>query len=357
VSLCLIGCSRSNPLACCGLDPQTRRVLSSWVEPNRQISLTATFGEDRHGKIFIDVGVADGQGKWVYGAYASTEYGNSWQRRSMATLGYRNLAVRSGPGFFSRGIMSSQDPRLLFRDPATFRFKFEMSHDGGRSWEEVSPQLKSGGTVRNFELIATGMQNSERIYAQIRLSGVEEDFSLYRSDDCGRTFVELSNEVSYAVESRADPDLLVGITNVRPGLPIGIALSKDGGTHWKRIPSEILMEPLVTDGGQPPVIRTWVENDARDSYIKNDFQIVQIETDPSDKDTFYIVTGKGLFATRDQGKTFKLLPLAIEYVQAIESIAVDPSDGRYVYASVRKSELYRSMDRGCSWTKLASPKP
>lgn len=345
------GCTKSNSTVCCGLDPRIRRILSPWAESERRLSLNAVVLQAGKSSIFIDVGTRKG----VREAYVSTDLGESWRERSKETLGYSDLSVRDEMGFFNNDLISSQSPDLLLRNPTTFRFQFELSQTGGMSWQEIFPEISGGGKPRNFDLIGIGARQPGRVYAQIRLIGNDEDFCLYRSDDYGHTFRKVTKEVRYAVESRANPNLLIGVSNLRPGLPIGICLSIDGGDHWSRIPSENLAEPLVCDSGQPPIIRTWVEHDSHDTLINNDFAISQIETDPSDVNTFYVVTQRGLFATRDQGLTFRLLPLAIEYIRGVDNVAVDPNNSRYVYASVKRSDLYRSSDRGCNWQKLEIP--
>jgi hypothetical protein len=44
-----------------------------------------------------------------------------------------------------------------------------------------------------------------------------------------------------------------------------------------------------------------------------------------------------------------------EYLHSVGEIAVNPVDGRHIFASVKTTELYHSSDRGCTWKKLALP--
>jgi len=112
-----------------------------------------------------------------------------------------------------------------------------------------------------------------------------------------------------AVESRASRDVLIGEMALRRGFPLGLGISTDGGSHWQRLQTETLTEPLYRDerASSEPNIRTWSEHDW-DTPIPNDFSIVQIETDPRDERTFYVVTWKGVYATRDQARRSGFCP-------------------------------------------------
>jgi hypothetical protein len=48
----------------------------------------------------------------------------------------------------------------------------------------------------------------------------------------------------------------------------------------------------------------------------------QIESDPKDANTFYVLTWTGLYTTHDLDKTFRLLPTATEYFYQLDAIGV-----------------------------------
>ena len=90
-----------------------------------------------------------------------------------------------------------------------------------------------------------------------------------------------------------------------------------------------------------------------DDQVNTSFsQARQIESDPEDADCIYVLTEKGLYLSRDAGKSFRLAALAEGRIKAIDRLAVDPGDGRYLYAIVDLGQLYRSSDYGCTWQKM-----
>jgi hypothetical protein len=231
-----------------------------------------------------------------------------------------------------------------------------MSKDGGQSWQEVSCSVSAKEGIKALRLIAVGQHSESRVYASIGFMGPgwASGWTFCRSNDYGKTFTILSNGVvNQVVESRSNPNLLIGMTGDKPE----ITMSKDGGIHWTNIGGGVVVEPIIEEFGYPKVFRTWKENKIFGWFdISVVHPVIQIETDPLDENTFYCLTYKGIYVTRDLGKTFRLLPLAIEYMHGVNSFAVDPVDGRFIYATVKQSDLYRSTDRGCTWNRLELPK-
>jgi hypothetical protein len=308
-------------------------------------------GTSRHGdRSHIHIAVeAD------HNAYVSTDHGHSWQFNGDAMFGVVNLSVitlRTGTAYYSAVANANRSLVWTTKGPAGL----SLSRNNGRSWEEWLPRLAGGGTIRTMMLIGPGTHADGTLYAQIRLTGADENWALYRSEDYGRTFLILSTEVRYAVESRASRNVLVGLNwSYGPWAPRAL-VSRDRGRTWSTIrSSSVIMEPLFGgDGGLKTWMEPWKEKNA-DVPRYNDVSVKQIETDPSDENVFYFVTEKGLYVTRDGGESVKLLPLAVEYYDPIENMAVDPFDPRYLYAVARQTELYGSSDRGCTWSKLAVP--
>lgn len=75
--------------------------------------------------------------------------------------------------------------------------------------------------------------------------------------------------------------------------------------------------------------------------------------DPQDHNRIYAATPSGLFLSEDNGQTWSLLRDG-----ASLAIAIDPFDSNRLYLSVASSPpMYRSTDRGRSWTAIASGLP
>ena len=102
---------------------------------------------------------------------------------------------------------------------------------------------------------------------------------------------------------------------------------------------------------------------------RNLMGVESIALDPSDPNRLYIACGTytssqvpdgALLRSDDRGRTFKHTNLPFKLGGNEdgrgngERLAVDPSDGRVLYLGTRHDGLWRSQDRGVTWTKVAS---
>jgi photosystem II stability/assembly factor-like uncharacterized protein len=173
------------------------------------------------------------------------------------------------------------------------------SADGGASWTDVRPDGLPGIDVHGF---AVDPGDDQVIYAAIAGEG------LYRSDDGGVSFEEVSKSVGPAVYGLAvTPDGRVLAAEQR-----GVFASEDGGTTW-----QILLE----------------EN------------VVGLAVRPGDEQTMLAV-GSGIFRTSDGGRTWREVQ---EISEGAWPVAWAPSDPERAYVVGFDRELYRSTDGGASW--------
>jgi photosystem II stability/assembly factor-like uncharacterized protein len=170
---------------------------------------------------------------------------------------------------------------------------------------------------------------------------------IYKSEDYGESYRFLTSRVTYLIESRSSDGILFGVS---PG-DKRLLISRDGGAAWKPLEnSASLFSPIYLDR-ETRELRTWWQKRS-DMERAAGHAIEQLETDPNDARILYVVTFKGLFRSADSGNTFTLLPLAKDKVEGVDGIAVDPEDGRFLYAAVGLSEVYRSGDYGCTWERV-----
>lgn len=138
------------------------------------------------------------------------------------------------------------------------------------------------------------------------------------------------------------------------------------GPLWKASPDRGLFK--TSDGG-----RTWVNL----KFIDEDTGFVDVALDPHSPGTVYAASyqrrrtpfgyngggpGSGLWKSLDGGATWKKLTKGLPATGDIGRIglAVYPRDTRIVYALVEHAEkggLYRSEDRGESWTRASATNP
>lgn len=119
---------------------------------------------------------------------------------------------------------------------------------------------------------------------------------------------------------------------IDPGDPETLYAGTNGGRIFKS-----------TDGG-----RNWRALDTGSLFVG---QVRSILVDPGDSDTVYVVATSRIVRTRDGGAHWTAASGGVTGV--INAAALDPSNPTRLYATT--SRLYRSDNRGDSWTPFNSP--
>jgi len=83
-----------------------------------------------------------------------------------------------------------------------------------------------------------------------------------------------------------------------------------------------------------------------------DIRVYAMAVSPHNSHTIYAGSDQGLHRSEDNGRTWKRLEFPIEGRQ-IWSVALDPHDPDVIFAGVKPAGVFRSTDRGASWTRLA----
>ncbi len=102
--------------------------------------------------------------------------------------------------------------------------------------------------------------------------------------------------------------------------PLGILISKDGGTTW---------------------------NLSEDNQISQ-LNIFGIAVDYNDASHVYAATEAGLYESADSGENWTIISGTLESRQ-IHAVAINPSDPQEIFVSVHRDGIYRSSDGGASW--------
>ncbi len=173
-----------------------------------------------------------------------------------------------------------------------------VSHNGGESWEVISPDLTRNDT------------------AKLKPSG-----GPITKDNTG---VEYYCTIFAAGESPYEKDFIV--TGSDDGV---VSMTRDGGKTWSKI--------------TPPSMPEW-------SMVNS------VEFDPSTKGAVYIAATKYktgdyrpyLFKTKDYGKTWTQITNGIDPTHFTRVVRVDPKRPGLLYAGT-ESGMYISFDDGASW--------
>ena len=173
---------------------------------------------------------------------------------------------------------------------------------------------------------------------------------------------------------RDDISVLVGTVGT------GIWRSTDGGGKWTRpkgaranMPwSELVVFALTRHPKDPNVVfggtheGIYRSDDRGASFEKinsemNDYDVWSVAIDPSDPDTMFAGCRPGaIFRSKDGGQKWQKMnahfaeECANINIPRVLTMAVDPTDGRKVWAGVEVDGVRRSLDGGDTWTTIGA---
>jgi len=221
------------------------------------------------------------------------------------------------------------------RDVKTFQGGVVESEDGGRTWH-ASIEGMGETAVTHILLDPQSPANARTLYACGFGKGV------FKSTDGGRHWVLKNNGVAgsepLAWRLVADPTgrlyLLVARRgdSASLGTPLDGAIyrSADGAEHWERV------------------------NLPAGSNAPNGLAI-----DPADANRLYLAawgrraatgdTGGGIFLSTDAGRTWKSV---LDKDQHVFDVTIDPAQPEVLYGAGFESSVWRSANRGESWTRV-----
>ena len=87
--------------------------------------------------------------------------------------------------------------------------------------------------------------------------------------------------------------------------------------------------------------------------LPEDAEVHAVTVHPSDHDTLYVGSSKGIFRSTNRGAKFEKLNVPGD--PDTWSILVHPRDPKRLYAGASPIHVYRSDDGGDNWKKLADP--
>ena len=240
--------------------------------------------------------------------------------------------------------------------------EFVRSEDNGNHWER--PQLRIGGkpTRENanlrFIFSTVAPQQPTTIYGCFESLDTREGgqppapAGLYISFDAGDNWSLLTNQVQ---STQLDERCPLGISPSNPDVMIahgqnGPIISRDSGKHWETVGGAVDLQ-------KPAVLKGYSENLAalKQKGVSVTKQwpfewtyliIAKIEFLPSDQNTAFLITNKGVYKTADGGRRWCLLDTGPRKLFDVRSIYFDPVHRGRIYIGTNMTIL-KSDDVGC----------
>lgn len=279
------------------------------------------------------------------GVYRSTDFGETWTQP-----GTPNVA-----------------PFALLVDPINTRVLYAGAWDGVyRSTDSGATWTKLRGGLGRHSISSLIM---DPIDSQVLYAGGHHQ-ALYRTDDGGETWESLrenlmaaglKNSIVQAIAvDPADHDALY------VGTPDGILASSDGGDHWRSLETGygLQVNDLTFDVGYRSIIVAGTEaglftsSDAGEHWAPSNggisgFTVGSLAIDPDDGRFLWAMVYPGaLFRSADRGTSWTIT----EFRGGVGAIAIDPAVPMTLYAAVNRAGpgrgIYRSRDRGVTWRKV-----
>ncbi len=216
------------------------------------------------------------------GSYISRDYGGSWV--PIGALNSQMTMTHVQTAAFSP---DSDDIILLSGQSDIAR-----STDNGKTFSPVTftgtPVPSSGAVARS---LAFAPSNASRVYASIRSAYNNEDSQIYRSDDAGQSFSQVSSlsllsapSILKLVVHPNNPDIVLALSQngrFTSGATEALLLSTNGGSTWTNIATQffnqssleivdIAFHPNTTTSAQNPVFISVYDSGGSKVYFTSD---------------------------------------------------------------------------------------
>ena len=324
------------------IDPQDTRVLYApnhlwWMRNQRLVSTRVLPTEDSVVK--------------------STDGGRSWSPSGLRLPGVHVDSIVVNPG----------DPRVVFATAPNDRGVqvLHRSTDGGASWQPTSLGSSWPGQV------SPDPEDPDTLYAQTWATN--NDSRILKSTDGGDTWWPLFRQA----DMRAHEPGLLPLDPAQPstlyvGSDAGLLKSTDAGATWHRMRSHVAspISSIAVDPRRPEIAYAGLDQGGVVKKVRGRWHpinhglgetgVVDVAVDPYRSGVVYAAAHTGLFKTTDGGQNWRrVLDPRRHWDPASRRFGADAvtvAGPTTVYATISRWGrwfLWKSVDRGASWRRLA----
>jgi len=295
-------------------------------------------------------------------------------------LNRRTLSTKDGGHTWVTKSTRSVDAREFWQGDVGYEIplaggRLDRSFNAGIKWEPAAMRV-NGMTSREFAQHATGTEesslefqiaavhprNPRTVFAcfTVGTASNTEYAGMYVSTDGGDNWKLFSRG---AKEPGPDESCVLGISPSNPNLmvthgPTGPVISRDAGITWAAVGQQSALEAPVSlkeQGVSPSGTTNASGQDVDRSFEWKSLKLAQIEFDPNQENTIYLVSNKGLFASFDGANHWCLVRLPTTALFDTESLYIDRLDSSTLFLGTRE-KLFVSRDFGCHFKLFFNPR-
>jgi photosystem II stability/assembly factor-like uncharacterized protein len=272
--------------------------LSSTVSPEKNLSNAS----------ILDLAISPVNSNIVYaataahGIYRSSDGGQNWSESKSDFTYVRKIALDPRDENILYIVADQEGERALFK-----------TVDGGVNWNRLLSQ-RTSQTPISLDIVIDP-RNTAVLYATDSVGGV------FKSTDAGKEWASIywsEDPVKKVVMDAKDSQKLYLLTTISE-----IYVSNDGGTSFK------LSEPEYSFD-----------------------EIYSITASETEQNVFYVLSRDGLQVTRDGGETYEAIKTLLPPENTLaHKVVTDPIDSKILFLVAGKI-VYKTTNNGATWTSM-----
>lgn len=289
------------------------------------------------------------------GVYKTRDGGQGWKRLTEGLNRVRVMNLAIDP-LLSANVFAGTLTDGVYKSP-----------DGGRRWLPRNAGIQKGTISANVNQLAFHPSDTQTLYAATTVG-------VFRTMDGGQLWQERMNgmnEINFIVALAVDPKhpniLYAGTSG-------GVYRSFDGAENWIKINNglvpddarmasmalgvnKLVIDPSNTDtvyaGTTKGLFKTSNKGESW-SKVQGNFKepyISSLVINPSNTSHLYVGTSEGIFESKDGGETWLPQHEGLGNLN-IRTLVMDPLNFQILYCGTNGSGLYKSGDSGNSWMPI-----